>query len=124
MSNSHLTIAVYKAGIDMLVAGHNIAIDNDGHLIELSQWNRQIAEALAAQENITLSAEHWEIIQLLQEFYREFQIAPAMRALVKYTERKLGAEKGRSIYLLQLFPPSPARVASKIAGLPRPTNCL
>ena len=36
----------------------------------------------------------------------------------------LGKEKSRSIYLMQLFPPSPARVASKIAGLPRPENCL
>jgi tRNA 2-thiouridine synthesizing protein E len=51
-------------------------------------------------------------------------MSPAMRALVKYTEKKLGPEKGRSIYLLNLFPPSPAKVASKIAGLPRPTNCL
>jgi tRNA 2-thiouridine synthesizing protein E len=106
------------------IDGRNIAVDKDGYLINLNDWDNEAANALAAQENISLTTAHWEIITLLQEFYREFEISPAMRALVKYTEKKLGPEKGRSIYLLQLFPPSPAKIASKIAGLPRPTNCL
>lgn len=101
-----------------------IALDKDGYLVNLNDWDREAANALAAQENITLTPAHWEIVATLQEFYREFELSPAMRALVKYTEKKLGPEKGKSIYLLQLFPPSPARIASKIAGLPRPTNCL
>lgn len=106
------------------INGRDIALDNDGYLINLNDWDKEAANALAAQENISLTSAHWEIITLLQDFYREFEISPAMRALVKYTEKKLGSEKGRSIYLLQLFPPSPAKIASKIAGLPRPTNCL
>ncbi len=106
------------------IDGRAIALDEDGYLINLNDWDKEAANALAAQENISLTPEHWEIIYLLQEFYREFELSPAMRALVKYTEKKLGPEKGKSIYLLQLFPPSPAKIASKIAGLPRPTNCL
>jgi tRNA 2-thiouridine synthesizing protein E len=106
------------------IDGRIIALDEDGYLINLNDWDKEAAEALAAQENISLTPEHWEIIYLLQEFYREFELSPAMRALVKYTEKKLDPEKGKSIYLLQLFPPSPAKIASKIAGLPRPTNCL
>jgi tRNA 2-thiouridine synthesizing protein E len=98
--------------------------DKDGYLFNLDDWNPEIAHEIAAQENISLTLAHWEIINLLQQFYREFEISPAMRAFVKYTEKKLGPEKGKSIYLLQLFPPSPAKIASKIAGLPRPTNCL
>jgi tRNA 2-thiouridine synthesizing protein E len=106
------------------IDGRPIALDKDGYLINLNDWNQVAANTLAAQENILLTPAHWEIITLLQEFYREFQLSPAMRAFVKYTEKKLGPEKGNSIYLLQLFPPSPAKIASKIAGLPRPTNCL
>lgn len=106
------------------IHGRDIALDKDGYLINLDDWDEEIASAIAKQESILLTPAHWEIITLLQEFYREFELSPAMRALVKYTEKKLGTEKGRSIYLLELFPPSPARVASKIAGLPRPTNCL
>lgn len=106
------------------IDGRAIALDKDGYLNNLNDWDKETANAIAAQENISLTTAHWEIIYLLQEFYREFELSPAMRALVKYTEKKLGPEKGKSIYLLQLFPPSPAKIASKIAGLPRPTNCL
>lgn len=102
----------------------NIATDKDGFLKNLSDWNNDTASWLAASENIVLSEAHWEIIDLLQAFYREFQISPSMRALVKYTALMLGKDKGNSLYLLELFPPSPARIGSKIAGLPRPANCL
>ena len=34
------------------------------------------------------------------------------------------ADKGNSIYLHKLFPGNPAKLAAKIAGLPRPTNCI
>lgn len=108
----------------MNTSNRDIALDKEGYLINLDEWNIEIANEIATQENILLTPAHWEIINLLQEFYQEFEISPAMRALVKYTEKKLGQEKGKSIYLLHLFPPSPAKVASKIAGLPRPTNCL
>jgi tRNA 2-thiouridine synthesizing protein E len=47
-----------------------------------------------------------------------------MRILVKTVGEKLGPDKGQSLYLLKLFPGSPAKVAAKIAGLPKPTNCL
>lgn len=110
--------------MELNIDGRTIALDKDGYLVHLNDWDKEAAKALAAQENILLTPAHWEIINLLQEFYREFELSPAMRALVKYIEKKLGPEKGKSIYLLQLFPPSPAKIASKIAGLPRPTNCL
>jgi len=108
----------------LAVNGSEIATDKDGFLLDLSDWTPKVAVALAQEEGIVLTSAHWEIIELLREFYREFELSPAMRALVKRTQQKLGEEKGRSVYLLQLFPPSPARVASKIAGLPRPANCL
>ncbi len=106
------------------INGREIEVDQDGYLKNLPDWTPEIASVIALQENIQLSEAHWEVIYLLQAFYREFQLSPAMRALVKYTEKKLGQDKGKSIYLMSLFPPSPAKIASKIAGLPRPANCL
>ena len=106
------------------IEGQSLALDDDGHLLELSQWNEAAAEGLAEQEGISLDERHWELIELVREFYASFEISPEMRPLVKYVRARLGKDKGRSIYLMLLFPPSPARVASKIAGLPRPENCL
>lgn len=98
--------------------------DKEGYLLDLDAWNAQVAEALAREEGIELGAEHWVLIELIREFYANYQVSPAMRVLVKHTRERLGEDKGNSLYLLELFPGSPARVLAKVAGLPRPTNCL
>lgn len=101
-----------------------LTLDNDGYLADLNQWNRDVAEQLAALEGITLTPAHWEVIDALRTFYQQYQLAPSQRPFVKHIANTLGAEKGNSIYLMQLFPESPAKVAARIAGLPRPTNCF
>lgn len=119
------TIA-FKVGIEMYLNlnERKIELDKEGFLINLTDWSEAVAEAIAHQDKINLTEAHWEIIYLVRDFYQTFQISPSMRALVKRTEQIHGAEKGKSIYLLKLFPTSPAKFASKIAGLPKPANCL
>ena len=98
--------------------------DKEGYLLNLEDWSETVASTIAASENITLTEAHWEVINLLRHFYLTFELSPAMRILVKQMGKELGEEKGKSAYLMQLFPGSPAKIAAKIAGLPRPTNCL
>ena len=98
--------------------------DENGFLIQAEEWSDDIAEAFAAQEGITLTEAHWELLSLLREYFAAFGDSPANRALVNYTKQQLGTGKGNSIYLMGLFPGSPARVGSRIAGLPKPKNCL
>ena len=100
------------------------AVDKEGYLRELTDWNEDVAEFLALQEGIKLGASHWEIISLLRQFHRRHQVSPATRALINLVKRELGANKGRSVYLMKLFRGSPAKTASKIAGLPKPDNCI
>ncbi|MCB1731833.1 MAG: TusE/DsrC/DsvC family sulfur relay protein [Halieaceae bacterium] len=100
------------------------AFDREGFLRSLEDWTPEVAEQIAAREQLVLTDAHWEVIRLLRDYYREFDSSPAMRPLVKYCALKLGSDKGRSIYLLSLFPGSPAKLGSKIAGLPKPDNCL
>jgi tRNA 2-thiouridine synthesizing protein E len=100
------------------------AFDQEGFLRQLDDWTPAVAEQIARAEQLTLSPAHWEVIELLRQYYREFDSSPAMRALVKYCALHLGKDKGNSIYLLSLFPGSPAKLGSKIAGLPKPDNCL
>ena len=101
-----------------------VDLDKEGFLVNLNDWNEKVAEFIAEKNQINLTKAHWEVIYLVREFYQTFQISPSMRALVKRTEQVLGKEKGKSVYLLQLFPTSPAKFVSKIAGLPKPANCL
>ncbi|WFM69717.1 TusE/DsrC/DsvC family sulfur relay protein [Halomonas sp. CKK8] len=103
---------------------HQYGLDPEGYLVNMNEWSPEVAEALADEEGITLTAEHWEILQVLRDFYARYEMAPAMRPLVKAVARALGPEKGRSIHLMRLFPGSPAKVAARLAGLPKPTHCL
>lgn len=108
----------------LTVNGRNIALDKDGYLVELSDWSEDVAQALAARESLELSADHWEVLTLLRQFYQEFELSPATRPLIKYTALKLGVEKGNSLHLNRLFNGTPAKLAAKLAGLPKPTNCI
>jgi tRNA 2-thiouridine synthesizing protein E len=101
-----------------------IPLDAEGYLVNREEWSAEVAKSLAAEEDIALTPEHWELIQVLRDFYTKYEMAPAMRAWVKAVKQHLGEEKGKSIYLMSLFPGSPAKRAAKIAGLPKPTNCL
>ena len=108
----------------LIVDGRRIELDKDGYLADLTDWSQPVAEALAQQEQLPLSAEHWDILLLLRDFYAEFQLSPANRPLIKYAALKLGPEKGNSLNLNRLFKGTPAKLAAKLAGLPKPTNCL
>ncbi|MEW9902392.1 TusE/DsrC/DsvC family sulfur relay protein [Pseudomonas putida] len=109
---------------NLTVGDQQIALDKDGFLADLQDWSPEVAQALAARENIALTPEHWEVLELLRQFYDEFQLSPATRPLIKYTALKLGPEKGNSPHLNRLFNGTPAKLAAKLAGLPKPTNCI
>lgn len=101
-----------------------LELDNDGYLKELSAWDPKVAVELATAEEVDLTDAHWDVLNVLRDFHRETGVSPSMRPLVKLVQESLGEDKGTSIYLLGLFPGNPAKVAAKIAGLPRPTNCI
>jgi len=100
------------------------ARDKDGFLVHLDDWNESVAASLALDAGVVLTAAHWRIIMVLREFYGATGVSPSMRPLVKLIRQQLGADCGNSLYLHRLFPNNPAKLAAKIAGLPRPTNCL
>jgi tRNA 2-thiouridine synthesizing protein E len=106
------------------VAGKSIEVDEEGYLVNLSDWDEQVAEYLAKEEKVEMTQNHWEVVNFLREYYSEYQIAPAIRVLTKAIAKKLGPDKGNNKYLYELFPYGPAKQACKIAGLPKPTGCI
>jgi tRNA 2-thiouridine synthesizing protein E len=106
------------------VNGTEYETDEEGYLVNLSDWNEDIGKVLAAAENVEMTPAHWEVVNFLRDYYNEYQIAPAVRVLTKAIGKQLGPEKGNSKYLYELFPYGPAKQACKIAGLPKPTGCV
>ena len=82
------------------------------------------AERLSVADNLVLTPEHVEILILAREFYAKYGFSPSMRPLIKTIAMNLSIDKAHSIYLMKLFPQSPAKIVAKLAGLPKPKNCL
>lgn len=98
--------------------------DKEGYLRDHTAWNETLAGEIAGADGITLTAAHWEILHAVRRFYVQYELSPATRPLLKYLGRELGPEKAGSIYVMQLFPGTPAKTIAKIAGLPKPANCI
>ena len=101
-----------------------LKLDKHGDLQELADWDHAVAEALAQKEGLELHSGHWELIELLRGFHQQSGLMPSTRVLIKLIAKELGDEKGKSAYLMELFPDTPLKSICKIAGLPRPTNCV
>ena len=106
------------------INGEVIEHDEEGYLSDINQWTPELAALLAKDEGIEMTDEHWEVINFLREYYEEYQIAPAIRVLVKALKKKFGPEKGSNKYLYELFPYGPAKQACNVGGLPKPTGCI
>lgn len=104
--------------------GKTIETDEEGYITDISLWTRELAVKIAEEENIEMDDDHWEVVNFLRNYYEEYQIAPAIRVLIKAIKKTMGPEKGNSKYLYELFPYGPAKQACKIAGLPKPTGCI
>jgi TusE/DsrC/DsvC family sulfur relay protein len=104
--------------------GTSVEHDEEGYIQELDKWSKELAELIAKDENIDMTDEHWEVVNFLRDYYEEYQIAPAVRVLIKAIKKSMGPEKGNNKYLYTLFPYGPAKQACKIAGLPKPTGCV
>jgi tRNA 2-thiouridine synthesizing protein E len=106
--------------------GVNYETDEDGYLIDLSQWTKDVAEYLAKTEEIPeMTEKHWQIVDFLRDYYKEYQIAPMIKILIKEIMKLMDLnKKDASKMLYELYPAGPAKQACKIAGLPKPTGCV
>jgi tRNA 2-thiouridine synthesizing protein E len=99
-------------------AGTPVEVDLEGFLQQPEQWNEQIAQEIAAEAGIEhLSDRHWLVIRYMRDTYLESGTAPSIRTL--------GKASGVPIKeLYELFPKGPAKLAAKIAGIPKPRGCI
>lgn len=104
--------------------GKQIEVDDDGYIINLDDWSKELAVHLASIDEITLTDAHWEVINFLRDYYKQYQIAPMIKILVKEIGKVMGPEKGNTKYLYELYPGGPAKQACKFAGLQKPTGCV
>ncbi len=106
------------------VNGQTVETDEEGYITNLSEWTPDLGAVIAKAEDVDMTDEHWAVVNFLRDYYEEYQIAPAVRVLIKAIKKSLGKEVGNNKYMYELFPYGPAKQACKIAGLPKPTGCV
>ena len=62
------------------VGGNQVELDDDGYLVDLEQWNKEVAEILAKEDDLELTEAHWEVINFLRDYYEKYQIAPMIKS--------------------------------------------
>lgn len=103
----------------------NITLDQDGHLCDHTIWSPAIAQQLANTLDVNLTAEHLKILQQVRAFFAKFNHAPATRPLIKWLQKTLPEQDISNQKLQQLFNTGlVARHVNRLAGLPKPPNCL
>jgi len=93
-------------------------IDDEGYLVDPLTWTEEIANEFAGQENIQLTADHWDAIHFMRKWYDESQVAPDVRHVMKHLAERLGPESRNIIF--ELFPYGYVKQACRIAGMKRP----
>ena len=100
------------------VGGKSIELDGNGNLVNPSDWNEDVAKALAAAENIELTQQHWDVIKYLREEYFENNNHQPMERVINKDMGKRWGKKIKSKDLYELFPGAPSKQGNRIAGLP------
>ena len=106
------------------INGKVLETDEEGYIQILADWTPEVAEYMAKEDDCDLTGNHREVINILCDYFDEYQVVAAVRVLTKAIGKRLGKDKGNSKYLYQLFPYGPAKQACRYAGLPKPTGCV
>ena len=102
--------------MEKAICNTTIEVNEEGFMINFSEWNKEIGEELAREAMIELSERHWEIIEYIQDEHRKE---------VPLSIRKIGKSAVVNIKeFYALFPKAPLKTATKIAGVPKPASCI
>lgn len=110
--------------MEAVVNGSAVQLSEAGWLENLDEWNEEVAEQIAQNEQIPeLTQEHWDVIYTAREYFLEEGVVAEPRKFSKIMKEKFGADRSSQQYIYSLFPTGLIKCANKVAGLPRPKGC-
>ena len=102
----------------------SLQLDQDGHLVDYSIWNEAVAQELANTLDLELTPWHFEILLAVRQFYQQFGHSPATRPLIKFLMKTVNEDISNAVLQDQFKTGLVARHLSRLAGVPKPANCL
>ncbi|MEQ1703016.1 MAG: TusE/DsrC/DsvC family sulfur relay protein [Ilumatobacteraceae bacterium] len=99
-------------------AGATVELNDEGFFVDPTVWTPEMASEMAAADGIAeLTEPHWTVINFMRKEYFEKGTGPTVRVLGKNSGVDVKA-------LYQLFPKGPAKMAARLAGIPKPKGCI
>ena len=99
-------------------AGKSVEMDDEGFMVNMKEWNEDIAKEIAKEDGIEeLTPRHFEILHFMRKEFEEKGSAPSIRRF-----KNAGGVPVKELY--QLFPKGPAKKAARAAGIPKPQGCV
>lgn len=102
----------------------DLQLDQDGHLVDYTIWNEDVAQELAKSLDLDLTPWHFEILQAVRQFYAQFGHSPATRPLIKFLMKSVSPDINNAVLQEKFNTGLVARHLSRLAGVPKPANCL
>lgn len=99
---------------------HVVSVDDEGYLFDSSDWSPEVAETMAANDDVALNADHWIAINFLRDFYAQFGVAPQLDLMQRRLCKNQRDCRWNREFIRQLFPTHGAKDACRYAGLPKP----
>ena len=104
------------------VNGKTIETNEDGYLVEVNDWDEDVAQAIADADELEMTDRHWDVVRYLRsEHVDNAGNEPNERTIMK-DMGKVWGKKPSSKDMYNLFPGTPSKQGRKIAGLPKSTR--
>jgi tRNA 2-thiouridine synthesizing protein E len=101
------------------VDGKVIEATESGFLVSQDDWDKNVAAVIAAAEGLSLTQDHWDVIEYLRDaYFNRNGEQPNNRAILKAMQDNWSSRKVDNKTLFDLFPGNPSKQAGKVAGLP------
>ena len=95
--------------------------DAEGYLFHPEDWSPELARELAAEEDLRLGDDHWQVIEFVRDYYDAHGITPDIRHAARHLGELTGRDKKQGkARIFELFPYGYVKQACKIAGMRRP----
>jgi len=102
----------------------NLELDQDGHLVDYTIWTPEVAQELANSLELELTDWHLNILHAVRQFYQQFGHSPATRPLIKFLMKNVSPDINNAMLQEKFNTGLVARHLSRLAGVPKPANCL
>ncbi len=93
---------------------------DNGYLVDINDWNEDIAAAIFVEEEIDATEEHWDIVRYVRAEVIDGN-EPNERGIMKEMGKKWG-RKVKSKEMYEMFPGMPSKQGLKIGGCPQSTR--